>query len=532
MKNPKVTVLMSVYNGEKYLNEAIDSILGQTFKDFEFLIVNDGSTDKTAEILESYNDPRIKIINNRKNIGLTKSLNIGLRVAKGEYIARQDADDISMPERLKKEVEFLEKHRDYAVVGTFLKILNEDSEIIFTLEKPIEDTNIREFLKKDNCIAHGSVMIRKTYLLNVGLYYNEFIEESQDYELWLRISEKYKMYNIPEYLYMWRNHNENISIKHRNEQKHFVEMIKTQASWKEETKIAYYSRKYKFSVLMANYNNSDYIAEAIQSILNQTFKDWELVIIDDCSTDNSLDIIKPYLSDERIRLIKNKNNLGYIKTLKKLIYESRAEILGILDSDDTLTNDALEVIYNVHKNNPDCGFIYSQFIYCDSKLNPEKKGYCNSVPPRKTNLLCNCVSAFRTFKKKEYFKTEGFDEEILYAEDKDIIFKMEEVTKLLFVDKILYKTRVLANSQGHHPLKRQIGFVSFSLAKYKAFKRRINTNIPNLSQNKMSTELFYAAALCTKQKELKKLKFFLLRAIKLAPFNFKGIKTYVKELVR
>ena len=443
-----------------------------------------------------------------------------------------DANDVLMPERLEKEVEFLEKHRDYAVVGTFLKILNEDSEIISTLDKPIEDTNIREFLKKDNCIAHGSAMIRKIYLLNVGLYYNEFIEKSQDYELWLRISEKYKMYNIPEYLYMWRNHNENISIKHRNEQKHFVEMTKVQAKWGREMKRVYYSNKSRFSVLMANYNNSEYITEAIQSILNQTFKDWELLIIDDCSTDNSLDIIKPYLSDERIRLIKNKNNLGYIKTLKKLIYESSAEFLGILDSDDVLTKDALEVMYNNHEKNPDYGFIYSQFICCDSKLNPESTGYCKSVPPDKTNLHCNCVSAFRTFKKKEYFKTEGFDEEILYAEDKDIIFKMEEVTKLLFVDKILYKQRVLPHSQGHHPQKKQIGLASFVLAKYKAFKRRLNTNIPNLTRNEMSTELFYAASLCTKQKELKKLKFFLLRAIKLDPLNFRGVKTYIKVLLK
>ena len=131
MKNPKVTVLMSVYNGEKYLQEAIDSILEQTFKDFEFLIINDGSTDKTGEILESYHDLRIKIINNEKNIGLTKSLNKGLKLARGEYIARQDADDISMPERLEKEVEFLETHQDYAVVGAFAKIINKNSEILF-----------------------------------------------------------------------------------------------------------------------------------------------------------------------------------------------------------------------------------------------------------------------------------------------------------------------------------------------------------------------------------------------------------------
>lgn len=221
MKNPKVTVLMSVYNGEKYLQEAIDSILGQTFKDFEFLIINDGSTDKTGEILESYNDPRIKIIDNKKNIGLTKSLNIGLRKAKGEYIARQDADDISMPERLKEEVVFLEMHQDYAVVGTFAKIINENSEILYFLERPVEDLKIREVFKKDNCIIHGSSMIRRVCLSDTG-FYNELMIRSQDYELWLRLSKKYRLANIGKYLYMWRKHCENIEAKYIGEQKIYV----------------------------------------------------------------------------------------------------------------------------------------------------------------------------------------------------------------------------------------------------------------------------------------------------------------------
>jgi len=220
-QNPKVTVLMSVYNGEKYLREAIESILNQTFKDFEFLIINDGSTDRTAEILQSYDDPRIKIINNEKNIGLTKSLNKGLKMARGEYIARMDADDISMPERLEKEVDFLETHRDYAVVGTFVKILNEHSGVIRLLDRPVEYAQIREFFRRDNCIAHGSAMIRKNCILDVG-FYDESMERSQDYDLWLRLSEKYRLANIPEYLYIWRNHNENIEAKYMDEQKIFV----------------------------------------------------------------------------------------------------------------------------------------------------------------------------------------------------------------------------------------------------------------------------------------------------------------------
>src|SRR5659263_168424 len=110
LKAPKVTVLMAVYNGERYLREAIESILGQSFADFEFFIVNDGCTDSSRDIILSYRDPRIRLIDNQENIGLTKSLNIGLSLASGEYVARQDADDISYPTRIEKQIEYFETY--------------------------------------------------------------------------------------------------------------------------------------------------------------------------------------------------------------------------------------------------------------------------------------------------------------------------------------------------------------------------------------------------------------------------------------
>ena len=249
-KNPKVTVLMSVYNGKNYLCEAINSILNQTFKDFEFLIINDGSTDSTKEILDSYNDPRIRIINNGKNVGLTKSLNKGLQLAGGKYIARQDADDVSAPERLQKEIHFLETHQDYAVVGTFVKILNENSEIIGLLDRLTEDTQIRERLRSDNGITHGSAVIRKKCLLDVG-FYDESIMRAQDYELWLRLSEKYRLANIPEYLYMWRKHAENIEVKHIAEQKISVilAMIKHKISSIERATILFTNLIEKYNLI-------------------------------------------------------------------------------------------------------------------------------------------------------------------------------------------------------------------------------------------------------------------------------------------
>lgn len=212
MKNPKVTVLMSVYNGEKYLREAVDSILEQTFKDFEFLIVNDGSTDKTAEILKSYQDPRIKIINNEKNIGLTKSLNKGLKVAKGEYIARQDADDISLPERLKKEVEFLEQNINVGLVGTDYLFINEKGKMVHIVKCLNGSKELKEKLLEGNQFGHGSVMLRRECIYRVGAYREEF-KFSQDYDFCLRIAEVYDVANISEPLYKWRINIKSISVK-------------------------------------------------------------------------------------------------------------------------------------------------------------------------------------------------------------------------------------------------------------------------------------------------------------------------------
>jgi len=221
IKTPKVTVLMPVFNEQKYLRNAVNSILNQTFKDFEFIIVNDASTDKTLEILESYSDPRIKIYTNKKNIGVAKSLNVGLKMSKGNYIARQDADDISTSDRLAIEAAFLDSHPDYAVVGTFPQVIYENSDKIRYGKRPIEDIEIRRTLKTKNCIVHGSAMIRMKCLLDVGLY-DEAMEKSQDFELWLRLSQKYYLRNIAKFLYVLRLHNKNLETGYILEQQLFV----------------------------------------------------------------------------------------------------------------------------------------------------------------------------------------------------------------------------------------------------------------------------------------------------------------------
>lgn len=217
MKDPNVTVIMSVYDGEKYLCEAINSILNQTFKDFEFLIINDGSTDRTAEILQSYHDPRIKTINNPENRGIPKSRNSGMRIAKGKYIAVMDADDISLPRRLEKEVAFLDQNRNIGLVGTYYLMINEKGKVLRTIKCLTESMELKDKLLEENQFGHGSVMFRAECIEKVGLYREEF-KLSLDYDLMLRISEVYDVANIPEFLYQWRLNTKSVSVNRKAQQ--------------------------------------------------------------------------------------------------------------------------------------------------------------------------------------------------------------------------------------------------------------------------------------------------------------------------
>ena len=220
---PKVSVVMSVYNSEKYLEEAIDSILNQTFQDFEFIIINDGSTDNSLQILKSYSDTRLIVIN-QHNIGLTKSLNKGINIAKGQYIARMDSDDISLPQRFEKQIEFLDKNQDVVCIGTLSVFLNSQGKIIN--HQPLYKKNIvNELLLKDNAFTHGSAMFRKKETLKIGKYREYFIY-AQDFDLWLRMSEIGKIDVINEHLYMHRITEGNISIIKSRYQSRYAEIAR------------------------------------------------------------------------------------------------------------------------------------------------------------------------------------------------------------------------------------------------------------------------------------------------------------------
>jgi len=214
--NPLVTVLMPVYNGEKYLKEAIESVLNQTFRDFEFLIIDDGSADKSAETIKSFNDARIRLERNETNLGLIKTLNKGLGLAKGKYIARMDCDDISLPKRLSIQVNFMEKHPEIDVCGSWVKVMGLKQE--FVNKYPQNHEEARAYLLFNTPFAHPSVIIRKEVMEKHKLKYDENYKHAEDYELWSRIINYAKVSNIPKVLLHYRMHDESVSKKNSSAQ--------------------------------------------------------------------------------------------------------------------------------------------------------------------------------------------------------------------------------------------------------------------------------------------------------------------------
>lgn len=276
----------------------------------------------------------------------------------------------------------------------------------------------------------------------------------------------------------------------------------------------------KFSIIMANYNNADYIVEAIESVITQSYCDWELIVCDDVSTDDSINKIKKYLDNKKIKFYQNEKNIGYIETLKRMVNLTNNNIICILDSDDTIEENALEEISQAYINNPDVGFLYTQCNYCDKDLNKIHLGFSAEIPKDKTNLHVNSVVAMRTFRKDMYYKTSGYDNEILFAEDIDLTLKFEEVTDLYFLNKPLYNYRVLGKSQTHSFKNTQTNRSSTALAKINAYKRRINTDISNLNKYEIAEILFLGMVSSILALRFRLFRKFFVNILKIFPLFF------------
>lgn len=214
MKQLKVSIIMPVYNNQDYIKEAIESIIAQSFKEWELIIINDASTDNTPNIIKSYKDKRIKNITNFKNEGVAASLNKGLKIAEGEYIARIDSDDICLPNRFELQIEFLDNNPKTVIVGSNAEIINYSGDVLSITDLPTTDIDIRNMLFVRNPLIHPSVMFRKKILDKTGNYNVKF-NGAEDYELWFRMLKFGKAYNFKKPLIKRRVHDNVVTKKFR-----------------------------------------------------------------------------------------------------------------------------------------------------------------------------------------------------------------------------------------------------------------------------------------------------------------------------
>lgn len=202
--NPAVSILLPVYNGAAYLLESLDSVLQQTHQDFELIIIDDGSRDESARIIQSINDRRIRFYR-QDNRGLAATLNRAIELSRGEYLARQDQDDVSLPDRLKKQLSYLISHPHCSLVGTWAEIVSGTEKTGRVHRHAAEDYCLKFDLLFDNPFVHSSVMLRKSAVEAVGMYSTDPSRQPpEDYELWSRLSRQWEVSNIPEVLHIYR----------------------------------------------------------------------------------------------------------------------------------------------------------------------------------------------------------------------------------------------------------------------------------------------------------------------------------------
>ena len=233
-----ISVIMSNYNTpEEYLREAIESILNQTYKNFEFIIIDDCSTDNSLEIIKSYNDERIVLIENEENIGLTKSINKGLAVAKGEYIARMDADDVSLPQRFEKQINYMNDHTELIVCGSSMELIGSWegkflNKIVYRTLPEREVFRIFLLFGNHTNIPNNVAMFRHEKLLSNNVKYNENYIYAQDYRMWVECSKYGECYNLEDVLVLYRIHDGAVSSAKKQAQKECAKNIMAeQLSW-------------------------------------------------------------------------------------------------------------------------------------------------------------------------------------------------------------------------------------------------------------------------------------------------------------
>lgn len=415
MQSPKVSVCMPMYNASRYLRECIDSVLAQTFTDFEFLIADDGSEDDSIAIVESYADPRIRLI--KREHDYIATLNCLLDEAKGEYIARMDADDIMLPNRLHLQTEYMEGNPDVDILGGGMITFGLGKEV---QTECIECISMIEMI--DSCaLSHPTVMMRRPTIMAHHFFYNPEYCYAEDYELWIRMLKRgCTIHNISEPLIRYRRSNQQISSRYVSRQKKLAQELKQDATkWLIDNTygildapICVRPSKCKLTVVIPFLNEGDELVNTVKSIRKTARENVEIVVVNDCSTDNRnyQEELKPF----NVRYYTNQFRLGAALSKERGVKLCPTPYFILLDADmRCLTSDWHNILTSQLDDNP------NRLLCCKTvpKLTTE-----NEIPrsqPRE-----EAKAAFLTFIEDDYIPgirwLEGVNRNIPGLEDAEI----------------------------------------------------------------------------------------------------------------
>lgn len=445
---PKVSVLMAVRNGGPFLRQALQSIYNQTYRDFEVVIVDDASSDETAGILLEMKDARTFIYRNAENQGLTKSLNRGLRLCRGEYVARMDADDVSHLGRLDRQIRFLERHPDIALVGSSYYRIDAEGIVTAHIEVPTEDDQIREMMRRKCAFGHGTVMARRSVLVECGGY-DERFACAQDYDLWLRISEKHKLVNLAEPLYGWRSTPQCISNARAQEQKRYKELALREARSRRglgdnsaicpSGSVAGVSAL--VSVIIPTYNRPDALKRAIASVLDQTYSNVEIVVVNDAGADVEC-VIEELNARGNLLYVRHLKNRGLAAARNTGIRASHGKYVAYLDDDDVYYPHHIERLVTALETTE------YKVAHTEAYRSHQEKRDGRYVEIQKTNpylgdvnheglLVRNLVPVLCVMHEKACLDDVGyFDEALPTHEDWDLWIRMSRRYRFLHVQQV------------------------------------------------------------------------------------------------
>lgn len=495
--NNKVSILIPVYNGSNFIKQAVESAINQTYKNIEILVINDGSTDggKTEKIVKEFGE-RVKYIK-KENGGVASALNVGIEEATGEYISWLSHDDIYLPNKIEKEIEALNNlENKNTIIFSNFELMDENG-ITFT------KTDFTKNIKKEKlcqgiypvikgCVNGCTILIPKKCFEEVG-YFREELKTTNDYEMWIRLFNKFPSYFIEEKLIKYRIH------KNQDTNKNPVYVSESNELWKdiindlteeqienwkldkfnvymtlyiqmknskfmEAAELAYTKAKEIYikqiptiTIAMPCYNSEKYVSKAIESILEQTYCNFELLIVDDSSTDNTMQKIQEYTKkDFRVKVLKNEFEKGVSGAMNTAIKQAKGKYFTRMDSDDISVLERIEKQYKFLEENmqfgvcsvnismmDEFGNLYNEAVYPDSKIPHEWTFlWTNPIPNApcmyRTNIIKDNKIAFSNLKT---------------AEDYEFLSKIITKTKIYMLPEALYFYRYTNNSLFNGNLK-------------------------------------------------------------------------------